>query len=111
MITNRVHVVAAGDTLAKIAASYYGDAGRYLEIARANALLSPYRIYPGQKLLVPVPVTSDDPLRPITVTATRVAEPGAMPVPTFEEIEVTATRLNPWLLLGALAAGLYLTRK
>lgn len=50
-----VHVVVAGDTLWKIAQTYYGDGARYEEIFEANKplLKDPDKIYPGQRLRIP----------------------------------------------------------
>jgi nucleoid-associated protein YgaU len=50
-----IHIVVAGDTLWKIAATVYGDGNRYNEIFEANRpLLShPDKIYPGQRLRIP----------------------------------------------------------
>ncbi len=50
-----MHVVVSGDTLSKIAKTYYGDAMRYPEIFEANKpmLSDPDLIYPGQVLRIP----------------------------------------------------------
>jgi nucleoid-associated protein YgaU len=50
-----VHTVVAGETLSKIAKAYLGDAGRYMEIFKANAgtLSNPDMIKVGQKLDIP----------------------------------------------------------
>jgi len=50
-----VHTVAAGDTLSKLAKSYLGDAGRYMEIFKANTgtLSNPDTITVGQRLKIP----------------------------------------------------------
>ena len=50
-----VHTVTAGETLSKIAKSYLGDAGRYMEIFNANTdtLSNPDLIKVGQKLKLP----------------------------------------------------------
>ena len=49
----RVHVVAAGETLAKIAARYYGDANRWPEIAEDNKITDPRALQIGQRLTIP----------------------------------------------------------
>lgn len=51
----KVHVVVAGDTLSKIAKSFYGDAGKYMKIFEANKdqLKDPDKIQVGQKLKIP----------------------------------------------------------
>jgi nucleoid-associated protein YgaU len=50
-----VHVVVTGDTLWKIAETYYGNGARYEEIFEANKpmLTHPDKIYPGQRLRIP----------------------------------------------------------
>jgi nucleoid-associated protein YgaU len=50
-----VHTVASGDTLSKLAKSYLGDAGRYMDIFNANKdqLSNPDLIKVGQKLNIP----------------------------------------------------------
>lgn len=45
-----VHVVARGETLVRIAGTYGASA---LAVARANGLVHPNLIYPGQKLVIP----------------------------------------------------------
>jgi nucleoid-associated protein YgaU len=51
----KVHVVAAGETLSKIAKQYYGDANKYMKIFEANKdqLKDPDKIKVGQKLNIP----------------------------------------------------------
>ena len=53
--TLRIHKVVAGDTLSKIAKTYYGKAGAYMKIFEANRdiLDDPDKIKPGQKLRIP----------------------------------------------------------
>ena len=50
------HTVVSGDTLGKIAKTYYGNAMKYPEIFEANKpmLSDPNKIYPGQVLRIPV---------------------------------------------------------
>lgn len=48
----RRHTVVAGDTLAKIAHRFYG-APHWQPIAKANHLVNPNRIRPGQVLIIP----------------------------------------------------------
>jgi len=52
---SRYHTVVSGDTLSKIAKSYYGDPMKYPEIFEANRpmLSDPDLIYPGQMLRIP----------------------------------------------------------
>ncbi|MCB0581609.1 MAG: LysM peptidoglycan-binding domain-containing protein [Phaeodactylibacter sp.] len=52
-----VHTVKGGDTLSKIAKTYYGQAGQYMDIFNANRdqLDNPDLIKPGQVLKIPFP--------------------------------------------------------
>lgn len=50
---NTSHTVQSGDTLWDIAKEYYGDGGRYEEIAQANNITNPNLIHPGQNLVIP----------------------------------------------------------
>ena len=51
----KIHVVAAGETLSKIAKAHYGDASKYTRIFEANKdqLSDPDKIKVGQKLKIP----------------------------------------------------------
>ena len=51
----KMHTVASGDSLSKIAKAYYGDAMKYTTIFEANKpmLKDPNKIYPGQVLRIP----------------------------------------------------------
>lgn len=49
----RYYTVKSGDTLSGIAKRYYGDAGKYMVIAKANKISNPNLIHPGQRLLIP----------------------------------------------------------
>ncbi len=51
----RIHVVAAGDSLTKIARRYYGSANRWNDILAANkgAIKNPNLLIPGTKLTIP----------------------------------------------------------
>jgi nucleoid-associated protein YgaU len=51
----RYHTVVSGDTLSKIAKTYYGEANKYNMIFEANKpmLTDPDKIYPGQVLRIP----------------------------------------------------------
>ena len=50
-----MYTVTSGDSLSKIAKSFYGDAGKYPVIFEANKpmLKDPDKIYPGQVLRIP----------------------------------------------------------
>jgi nucleoid-associated protein YgaU len=48
-----MYVVKSGDSLSKIAKSYYGDANNYRKIAEANNISDPDKIQAGQRLKIP----------------------------------------------------------
>ncbi len=48
-----LYTVKKGDTLMAIARRFYGDASRYKDIAKANNLVDPSKIYVGQVLKIP----------------------------------------------------------
>jgi len=54
-VPEKIYVVAAGDTLSKIAKHFYNDAGKYTKIFEANKdqLSDPDKIKVGQKLRIP----------------------------------------------------------
>jgi nucleoid-associated protein YgaU len=60
-IESTTHVVAAGDSLSKIAKKYYGDSMKWKKIHEANKELipNPDLIYPGQMLVIPPDSTSN----------------------------------------------------
>jgi LysM repeat protein len=73
--TARQYTVRRGDTLAQIAVRFYGDAKRYVDIARANNITNPAAIRVGQVLRIPdvsgqpvisTPVTTPAPTSPAT---------------------------------------------
>ena len=49
----RRYTVKAGDNLSKISQQFYGDAKKYMTIAKANNLEDPDKIKVGQELLIP----------------------------------------------------------
>ncbi|WP_308259384.1 LysM peptidoglycan-binding domain-containing protein [Pseudonocardia sp. H11422] len=49
----RTYVVEPGDSLSAIALRFYGDAGRYRQIAEANGIADPDLIRVGQQLTIP----------------------------------------------------------
>ena len=54
---HHVHRYVHGETLDRVAATYYGDAGRWRLLAEANGVVDPLRIAPGTLLAVPeIPV-------------------------------------------------------
>ena len=48
--------IVSGDTLGGIAKKYYGSAGKYMKIFEANkgVIKDPNKIYPGQKIRIPL---------------------------------------------------------
>jgi LysM repeat protein len=54
-VPEEIYVVAAGDSLSKIAKHFYGNANAYMKIFEANKdqLSDPDKIKPGQKLRIP----------------------------------------------------------
>ena len=48
-----MYVVKSGDSLSKIAKSYYGNANDYNKIAEANNISDPDKIQAGQQLKIP----------------------------------------------------------
>ena len=49
----RKYTVKAGDSLSKISQEFYGDAKKFMTIAKANNLEDPNKIKAGQELLIP----------------------------------------------------------
>jgi nucleoid-associated protein YgaU len=49
----QIYTVQAGDNLSKISKYFYGDANKYMAIAKANNLDDPDKIKAGQKLVIP----------------------------------------------------------
>jgi nucleoid-associated protein YgaU len=49
----QTYTVQSGDNLSKISKYFYGDANKYMQIAKANNLDNPDLIKVGQKLLIP----------------------------------------------------------
>jgi nucleoid-associated protein YgaU len=49
----RVHIVARGDDLSKIAKEYYGDRQLWIEIAEVNGITAPDLLEVGQELVLP----------------------------------------------------------
>lgn len=50
---HRVHRVQAGETLDRIAATYYGDSTRWRALAAANSIADPLSLRPGSLISVP----------------------------------------------------------
>lgn len=73
--TPATYTVRKGDTLSAIAADVLGDAGRYMDIARANNLSDPNRISVGQVLKIPGGTTPSKPAPPAK------PKPPAYPLP------------------------------
>ena len=53
---DEIYEIKSGDTLGKIAKQFYGSAGKYTRIFEANrdVIENPDRIYPGQKIRIPM---------------------------------------------------------
>jgi nucleoid-associated protein YgaU len=51
--TRNKYTVQAGDNLSKISQKFYGDANKYMTIAKANNLPDPNKIKAGQELIIP----------------------------------------------------------
>ena len=51
-----IYEIASGDTLGSIAKHFYGSAGKYMKIFEANrgVISDPNKIYPGQKIRIPL---------------------------------------------------------
>jgi len=49
------YVVVAGDSLVKISTRFYGTTSRWRDLASANRIANPDRIFPGQRLTIPRP--------------------------------------------------------
>lgn len=47
------YTVQPGDNLSKISQKFYGDANKYMTIAKANNLQDPNKIKAGQELIIP----------------------------------------------------------
>jgi nucleoid-associated protein YgaU len=48
-----MYVVKSGDSLSRIAKSYYGNVNEYTKIAEANNISDPDKIQAGQQLKIP----------------------------------------------------------
>lgn len=96
-----IHIVQSGDTLSKISARYYGNAGRWPEIYAANQAVigsNPDRIFPGQRLTIP------------GLSSGGGSGPTVGPVgPTISPVSAGQSSIMPLLLIGAVA--LLLLRK
>jgi nucleoid-associated protein YgaU len=53
---SEIYEIVSGDTLGKIAERYYGKPSEYMRIFEANREIieDPDRIYPGQKIRIPL---------------------------------------------------------
>lgn len=49
----QVYTVQPGDNLSKISKYFYGNANKYMDIAKANGLADPDKIKVGQQLTIP----------------------------------------------------------
>jgi len=60
-VPHREHVVVAGDTFAGIAYAEYGDTGLWRAVAEANHADDPFRLRPGDRVLLPAVEDLRDP--------------------------------------------------
>ncbi len=49
----QVYTIQSGDNLSKISKYFYGNANKYMDIAKANGLADPDKIKVGQQLTIP----------------------------------------------------------
>jgi nucleoid-associated protein YgaU len=49
----QVYIIQPGDNLSKISKYFYGNANKYMDIAKANGLDDPDKIKVGQQLTIP----------------------------------------------------------
>lgn len=109
--TDTIYTVQVGDSLSKIAQTFYGDARRYPEIAARNNIANNSIVYIGQRLVIPAAA------RPADGTVQNViapTSPGGSAPATYdgniiETVTTTAPRIKPkfwedWRFWG-LAAG------
>jgi hypothetical protein len=54
-VPHRMHQVRPGETLDRIAAVHYGNAGQWRLLAEANDVLDPFQVTPGTLLVIPEP--------------------------------------------------------
>lgn len=113
----QTYIVKSGDTLSKLAKTFYGDASQYPRIAQANGIIAPYVILIGQRLLIPEDidalqeqqVSAQYMLGEQAVTAQRLPDVTASEPEILAEVEVRKTKVAPWVLvLAAIAAILIL---
>lgn len=76
------HTVQAGDTLYSISWRYGYD---YREVAAWNRIKPPYRIYPGQRLLIVPPFRDGEPSTPAQASATATTGKTKPPTGTDDE--------------------------
>jgi len=83
------YYVRAGDTLYAIAFSYGVDA---MEVARLNGISSPFTIYPGQKIKLPIPAAnSQDSNDSSAVQITTIRTPGQVTTKTIQNPNPSTT--------------------
>lgn len=92
--------VAAGDSLSKIAAKFYGDGNLYTEIARLNNLNPTATLYIGQPLRLPS--VQKEELEEVQVTAqhlpvaTTPLSPGGSKIDPTTHIETVTVSAYVW---------------
>lgn len=82
------HTVAKGESLWKIAESYYGDGYKWTEIAKANDLKNPSSIEIGQELTLPDLGTQASVKPEVKTTETKDTQvPGSITGATYEVVK------------------------
>jgi len=98
------YIVQSGDTFQTIARRFYGDAGRWKAISRANPLLTPEKLKPGVTV-VRIPRDPDN-IQGKVVKIERPAQPSApvLPAPNPEK-EIVPPKSDPASAGGVGAMG------
>lgn len=100
-MAKKLYTVRAGESLSIIARDQLGDLSRWREIAYINEIASPYTIYPGQTIMLPVDTY------PLQVTVTE-----GVPAPTdgAAATKKAAFKLTPatMAIFGIVAVAVFL---
>lgn len=122
--TDTIHVVKVGESLASIAADWFGSRDYAPALAQHNGLSPSHILYVGQRLILPALPDGDNdgpPTLPL-LTAAPASPGGSIPVAYGDEIIETVTTTAPrwrwwqdWRVwaagAGAMAVLWYLTRR
>lgn len=98
------YTVKSGDSLSIIARDVLNDISRWPDIARVNNLVSPYTIYPGQRLILPDVTVAG----PVVVPAGTTPVPTPTPTPTPARVIGLGLTQQQWLYIGLAAGALFL---